>query len=453
MSNPGEGQLRRHAWLAALAASATGCPQIAAAGGFNVDHQNAAAMGAAFAGSETAAADAGFAAYNPASIAGLDRPEISANISGVWPFTRYRDAEGALLGAFQIGGGASGEKVIDPAFAPNLSVGVPLSDRITIGLVANATFGFRTDYAPDSIIRYQAQESDLKVLEASPMAAFEISDGLRVGASLRIQYADLSLTSIIDAGGIAAASSISGFAPGGDDLPAAFEASDFGLGYSVGAQADLNERIHIGIAYLSGIKHNFDGRAAFDLAASPAAQTLNGAVGLFGADRFTSGFSTPATASAGIRYDASDRLAVLASARRMFWSSFDVITLTFNDGVTPPEILTQNWRDSWLLSLGAEYAATDQNMVRAGFMFDESPVNPRFASPRIPDGDRFWLAAGATRKFNESVSADLSLAYAFFSDRDISLGGAEPENLFRGGLNTTIETGVFAASFRMRWKF
>lgn len=422
------------------------------AGGFNLDHQNAAALGAAFAGAEATAADAGFAAYNPAAIADIKRSEISVSVTGILPSSNYSNASGTLLGISPVAGAASGDDVISNAVVPNLSLAVPLTDRLTVGLVANATFGLKTGFDAESVVRYQARASELTVLEVTPMAAFEVTSSLRIGAGLRIQHLDLALTSVIDAGGIAAASMVPGFAPGASDLAAAFAASDVRIGYTAGLHASLTPRFDVGLTYLSKIDHSIEGDVTFNLASSVAAQVLNGAIGLFDADRFETELATPATAALGVRYQASERLMLLGSARRMFWSSFDVVQLAFNDGATPPEVLTQNWRDSWLLSVGGEVAANADTMIRAGFMYDESPVNGAFASPRIPDNDRYWLAVGLTRTVSESASLDLGLAYAFFSDRRIDIDGAAPEDLFRGALSSDFETQVFAASARLRLK-
>ena len=443
--------LQKTAAFGALVAALT--PQSSFAGGFNLDHQNAAALGAAFAGAEAAPGDAGYAAYNPASIAGLEGAEFNASITGIFPSVSYSGANATLLGVAPVSGASSGDDVSDTAFVPNISIGVPVTDRLALGLVANASFGLKTEFAADSIARYQAQASDLKVFEITPMAAYEITSALRLGAGLRIQRMDLSLTSVIDAGGVAAANSFPGFSPGSSDLFAGFDVDNVAIGYTVGLQADVSPQFHAGFSYLSKIDHALDGDARFDLASSPAAQALNGVAGLFGADRFTSDFATPATAALGLRYEMSDSVTLMASARVMFWSSFDVITLAFNDGATPAEVLTQDWKDSVLLSVGGEFAAGPDTTIRAGFMYDESPVNDRFASPRIPDGDRYWLAAGLAQNLGDKLSADIGLAYAFFSDRPIDLDGAAPENLFRGSLTANFETEVFAASLRLRYKF
>lgn len=423
------------------------------AGGFALEHQNAEALGAAFAGAEAKSSDAGFAAHNPAAIAGITGFDASLSATGVWPVATYSNADATLLGVAPVAGVAAGEDVIKDAIIPNLSLAFPATERLTLGLVANASFGFTTTFANDSVLRYQAQDSELRVIELTPVAAFELAPGVSVGAGLRVQYLDLSLTSAIDAGGVAAASLIPGFAPGGSDLGAAFDATNFAVGYSAGLQANLTPRLHAGLSYMSKVEHTIDGDARFDLAGSAAGQTLNAVAGLFSADRFSTRMTMPAIAALGLRFDATDRFTLLASTKLMRWSSFDVITLNFNDGATPPETVTQNWRDAWSFSLGGEYAASDATTLRAGVMVDETPVNSAFASPRIPDGDRHWFSAGLTQKVNEHLSADLGVAYAFFSDRQIAISGAAAEDLFRGSLNADFETEAYAVSLRLRYKY
>lgn len=425
----------------------------ALAGGFSLEHQNAGALGAAFAGAEAKDGDAGYAAYNPAALGALDRAEISFSATGVWPITNFEDAQATLLGVAPVAGAASGEGVVDFAVIPNLTIAAPLTERLSVGVIANATFGFSTEYAADSIVRYQARDSELTALEISPVAAYALADGLTIAGGLRFQHVDVTVTSTIDAGGIAAASMIPGFAPGSSDLEGAFEGTNWAVGYTVGLNADLSERLQVGLVWRSKIEHDIAGTAEFGLAASPAAQVLNGAVGLFAADEFSTALVMPASAGLGARFKASERLTLLGSAKLTRWSSFEAVTLAFNDGATPPENLTQDWRDAWGFSAGGEYQASDATVFRAGFYYDQSPVNGDFASPRIPDGDRYWFAAGVSHDFGKNVSADLGLAYAIFDDREIDISGALPEDLFRGALGLNFETQAVAVSGRLRWRF
>ncbi len=423
------------------------------AGGFSLEHQNAGALGAAFAGAEAKDGDAGYAAYNPAALGAIGSVEVNFNATGIWPLTRYDNADGRLLGAAPIAGVSADDGIIDFAVVPNFSFAAPLTDRLTLGVVANATFGFTTEYDASSIARYQARESDLAVLEITPIAAFELTDAITLAGGLRFQHVDLTITSTIDAGGIAAASMIPGFAPGGSDFDAAFEGTNWAVGYTVGLNADLSERLVVGLVWRSKIEHDIVGAASFDIGASPAAQTLNGIAGLFAADEFESSLALPASAALGARFKASERVTLLASAKLTRWSSFEAVELAFNDGVTPAETLTQDWRDSWGFSAGGEVEATDATTWRAGFYYDQSPVNDDFASPRIPDGDRYWFAAGGSHNFSKALSADLGVAYAIFEDRSIDISGALPEELFRGALNLDFQTQAIALSGRMRWQF
>lgn len=441
----------RTIFVAAAAVSASTTSGLA--GGFNLEHQNAEALGAAFAGAEAKERDAGFAAYNPAAIGAIDRAEINLNATAIWPVTRYENASATLLGVAPVSGAASEDGVIDFAVVPNITVAAPVTDRISIGLVANATFGFSTEYGPTSIARYQARESDVRVLEITPLAALEVTDGLTIAAGPRFQQIDLTISSTIDAGGIAAASMVPGFAPGVSDLDAAFEGKNWAVGYTAGLHADLSSRLQAGLVWRSKIEHSIEGSAAFDLAASPAAQVLNGAVGLFGADEFETSIALPASVALGLRYAASDQFTLLATAKVTRWSSFEAISLAFNDGATPAETLTQDWRDAWGFSVGGEFEASEAIAFRAGFYYDQSPVNGDFASPRIPDGDRYWFAAGVSHAFTSALSADLGVAYAIFEDRAIDISGAAPEDLFRGALALDFETQAVALSGSLRWRF
>ena len=425
----------------------------AAAAGFALEHQSARALGMAFAGAQAIDDDPGMAAYNPAALAGADGVEISLTATGVFPLTEYDSAQATLLGVAPVAGASSGTGISSNEIIPNLTIAVPLGARVTAGVTVNGAFGFKTSYEADIVVRYQARDSDLQVIEFAPTLAYEPAPGVTVGASLRAHLLDLTVTSTIDAGGIAAANLVPGFAPGSSDMDAAFEGDNWALGYAVGVQAALTPRARFGASYTSKIEHDIEGDAAFDLAGSAAGQVLNAAVGLFAADRFTSEFVTPGAAGVGFALDATDRLTLLASGRVTFWSSFEDVTLSFDDLATPDEILRQEWKDAWSVSLGAEYELTPQTTVRGGVMYDETPVTDQFASPRIPDGDRYWISAGLSHQMSSRVSADIGVAYAAFGDRDINLTGAAPEELFRGGLSGRFSFEAVAVSGRLRVAF
>lgn len=443
----------RIAFMATIAALFSPVADEAAAGGFNLDHQNAAALGAAFAGSEATRGQAAFAAYNPASIGGAGRVNVAASLTGVFPDASYSNSNATLLGVANVTGQAASDHTTKSAAIPNFSISYSPIEKLSLGLVVNTPFGLDTQYTNGSIMRYQAQRSALTAVEITPMVAYEIWPGIVLGGGIRVQYVDLSLTSIIDAGGIAAANSIGGAAPGNSDLPASFNGDDTAVGYTFGLQASPHRLIDLGISYASAVEHNINGNSHFDLAASPYGQALNGGAGLFAAQSFGTKLDTPATLAMGFRFNVTDRVRILFSERIMFWSKFDIVTLTFNDGATPPELLTQNWKDITMTSLGAEFDVVKGTTLRAGYMYDESPVRGKFATPRIPDSDRHWLSVGVSHSIIDGLTADLGIAYAFFKHRKVHLDGTAPENQFRGSLNAGLDASAVAASLGVRYRF
>jgi long-chain fatty acid transport protein len=444
---------RRFVALLTISGAVDAASSTAIAGGFAIEQQNAAALGAAFAGAQARGADPGFAAYNPAAIGGVDCLDISVSATGVAATSKYRDAQGLLLGSVPISGEDSGGGYMRPAAIPNISLARPLGERLAVGLVLTSHFGLKSDFSADSVLRYQAQSSELLSLAASPTISFKAADGLTLGASLRLQYADLSIGAIIDAAGVAAASLITGFVPGTSDLPAEFGGDDLSLGFAAGFIAEVSPRLTVGGSYSSKITHDIEGDARFDIAQSAAARVLNQAAGLFAPTGFSTEFTTPAIAGVGLSYRACDCLTLLASATWTGWSSFDEVALVFENRAQPPEVLRQDWRDGWSVSAGWEWNFSDDTVFRAGLMYDATPVNAAIASPRIPDADRLWLSIGGSRRLGEKLSGDIGAAVAFFDDRDLVLSGAAPDALFRGSLSTHLAATAFAVSARLRYSF
>ena len=70
-----------------------------------------------------------------------------------------------------------------------------------------------------------------------------------------------------------------------------------------------------------------------------------------------------------------------------------------------------SWGDSWFYSVGGEYALNDAITLRAGVARDVSPVSYPHRTPRMPDQDRMWYAAGLTWAVNDNFSVDASYAY------------------------------------------
>lgn len=422
------------------------------AAGFYIEGQDARAIGAALAGAQARRGDAGFAVYNPAGLAAIGKLDFTATASALIIDSVYRDASGVLLGAVPTPGESAGEGVLADAAVPSMAFGLRLSNRLAAGVLVNSPFGLKSTFGTNSVIRYHADLTELKTLAVTPVAAFEISPALSIGGGLRIQYADLSLTSAVDAAGIALASGLGAYAPGSDDVRVAFDADDFALGFLAGVQANPFPGLTLGASYSSKIEHHLTGAARFDIAGSAAGAALAAAAGIFQTGPASEDLDTPAVIQFGAVLSVANDLDLMGSATLARWSSFDRVAIKFENPAQPDEILTQNWSDAWAYSFGAEYRAGPATALRAGLMVDDSPVNDAYASPRISDADRLWLTGGLSHALNDRWSIDAGGAVIFFDDRTFNLPGTQPENLFRGSLRATQSATAYIATARLRYQ-
>ena len=95
------------------------------------------------------------------------------------------------------------------------------------------------------------------------------------------------------------------------------------------------------------------------------------------------------------------KLTVEADADWTFWHSYRSLPIDIKDNrpvVLPDSNAPKNWNDVVALRLGAEYRVTDPLALRAGFVYDPTPVPADTMGPELPDADRFNYMVGAGYK-------------------------------------------------------
>jgi long-chain fatty acid transport protein len=113
------------------------------------------------------------------------------------------------------------------------------------------------------------------------------------------------------------------------------------------------------------------------------------------------------------------------------------------------------WKDSLYIALGVSAQATKRLTLRAGAAWDQTPARGAgAATPAIPDGDAYWLSAGAGYRLSESMWLDAALGATFTESVDVDLSAAMPGNAFRGDFAGQAEdAGAMFASIQMRIEF
>lgn len=425
----------------------------AMASGFVLNTQSAEALGAATAGAQATQATPGNAYFNPAAIVGVTGMESSFSVIGVIADTSYENAEGALFGAVPVQGETSGENVIDDAVFPTGAISLRLSDRIFVGLSAYAPVGFNTSYDDTSVVRYHGTFTQAVSGSLSPLIGVSLGDNWSIAAGPRIQYIDIDIEGAIDAAGLQSVLLMTPSVPGTDDVFFDLSGDDWGLGYSVGVQGDLTDRIHVGVSFISEVDHTVEGGGTFDLDGSAAGQALAENFGFFQDTGFSMELTTPAIIQAGLVADITPDARLMASAVQTRWESLGELVAEFDNPQQPADQTTENWRNTWSGAVGAEFDLSQSDTIRFGVMYEEDPANPEFPTARIPGASRVYLAAGYSRKLSERAELHLAASYINNNDRQINHSAALPENALRGSLRADGHFGIVALGMGLDWRF
>jgi long-chain fatty acid transport protein len=358
----------------------------AGASGFALIEQNASGLGNAYAGQAASAQDASTIFFNPAGMTML--PEKQLVVAGhlIKPSAEY-----SRTVAPAIGGGDGGD-VGSVAFVPNGYFAYRLTPDVHLGVGMFAPFGLKTEYDSTWVGRIHAIESELKTININPSIAWKANESFSFGAGLSIQYIEALLSNAAGAGLPPPVGEIKG--------------DDYGWGFNLGILWKVSDTSRIGLAYRSEIEHTLEG----DL-------RVNGAVA---ANPVFADVTLPDSLSLSLFHKLDDQWDILADVSWTGWSDFDVLNIVNSAGISVVAPTTENWDDSYRVSVGANYRLNSKLALRGGLAFDETPVSDQYRTARIPDQDRTWLAFGAQYRLSPSSMIDMGYAHLFVKDARIS---------------------------------
>ncbi len=101
----------------------------------------------------------------------------------------------------------------------------------------------------------------------------------------------------------------------------------------------------------------------------------------------------------------------------------------------------------------ATFKATDQLTLRAGVAYDQSPVNEEYRTPRIPDGDRYWLSLGAGWRPTDWFDLDAAFTYIDVESTNVRLTSADTGSTFRGNLDAEYDSYIVLLGLSARLRF
>jgi len=438
----------RSAIICALVASGNQ----ALAAGYGLKEHSANAMATAYAGAAATGTDASYLAYNPASLADVDTFDVSLSAVSIMPSSKADYTLASTTAGTPVSGSRSPKAFIGSAIVPDIGLRYKLSERWAAGLVVSAPWGLKSKYSDDWAGRYYAEGTQLLTINAAPTISYQFAPGLAVGAGLQVEYAKGTLTSAIDLGTIGAIYSVPGSNPGAQDGQASFHGGSWGVGFTLGAIAQLDDQLRIGLSYRSPVHHALKGPLVFTLDNAGVGAALRGATGLFTDTKAKAAVTTPDVIELGARYRLSERWTGLAELDWTNWSRFRELRVVAANPAQPDDVTAASWKSGWFGSLGAEYRASDHWQLRAGAGYDTTAASPANLGPRIPDANRTWVSLGARYQVSDAIAVNLTLAELFNSNETVNLSPLQAGNALRGSLAGTTKSGVTVVGIALSYR-
>ena len=374
--------------------------------------------------------------------------------------------------------GSDGDYYYMPAFGWTST-----SNDTTWGVAVFAQGGMGTDYSPGPGSAFAAQQMSTgntatgmgtadsgtistagKLMERSEVGvgrlmfpvARSITDKLTIGGTVDFVWASLDLKMVMPgaqmmqmiSGGLIDGSMVTGLqtAIGAGNLNDVYygyfdfsnnsdytgKASATGFAGKLGLTYHVNERLTLGAVYHSKTDiADMDGKATVSMVVNADQGYLAGSTntGIFTDAAFPlqgtikiRDFQWPETYAAGLAYQATPRVLLVADIKRIRWSdvmenfrmSFTASNAATNGdfkGLTMNATLPQNWDDQTVIQLGVNYQANDKWILRGGYNGASNPVPDSWVHYLFPATVEKHYTAGAGYLIDDANAMNFSLTF------------------------------------------
>ena len=367
--------MNKKQWIVfALAAGALVVPQTALAAGFANTSHSATAVGMGTVG--TANLDEpNVNFFNPAGMAFQDSWNIYVGGTMLAPSVDYESPDGSIT-----------EQTESQIFLPpNISVAVPVTEDISVGLGATFPWGLGIEWPDDWVGAEEFRSQSLETANLMANVAYDVP-GIDLGVSAGVQV----LRSAVEQRRLAVL-------PDGNEVDVQLGGTGTGIGLSAGAMYRATDDVTLGLSYRSAATIDYEGRAHFS----------DGAEGTPFQQRFvdqdiTTQITVPHVVNAGVGYQLLEELWLGFDVNYMSWRTYDELVIEYAEqspegapgSTDPPTVVRADWEDAVAFRLGGQYQITDQIKGRLGVGLDMTPVPDETVGPSLPDNDRYIASVG-----------------------------------------------------------
>ncbi|MBQ8843911.1 MAG: outer membrane protein transport protein [Elusimicrobiaceae bacterium] len=317
------------------------------------------AKGTAMGGATVAnGAEAASLASNPALITELEGTNLQVGVTAV-----VADATTTVNGDSR-----SLKNDIIPV--PNFYITHKWSDDISIGLGGFTRYGLGgeyQDYLGWAGSEY-AYKMNLETFSLTPTIAIKANDEFSMAMGLEAMVISFS-QEYINTPPYALPIKLSG------------SGVNWGGNFSLLYKPNWAEKWAFGAMYRTKVKADLTGRIR---SALPVSGDVIGSIAL------------PDSVTAGLSFKPTDKWTFETGIVGTFWSSYDQILIQYVGSESAPAIRKfKLYKDTFRVNFGTEYKINDTWAVRAGYVFDKSPINEKAMDTMVPVDDRHIASIGA----------------------------------------------------------
>ena len=376
----------------------------ALAAGFQLTEQSSLGLGRAYAGAGIVGDDLSAVHYNPAGMTLLEGTRFQAGTTWIALNADYNGKDGSSEN-----GRLKGQMI------PAGYVTHQVNDKIWLGFAMTVPFGMGTEYDKGWAENQRGTDAKIYTFDMNPNIAWKVSEFLSVGAGVSVQYAKAKLGMGLEQ------EAFGQYAYVGHGK---IEGDSWDWGFNLGVMISPTDKLRFGLAYRSSIEHDAEGDFTFSNGQGDL-DAVNGNV-----FNMTTSIETPDTVMLTSTWETTDKLRLSGLIRWANWSDFDELKIkntvpgivdSMTHGAFREKTVINEWQDTWLFSVGADYRINDAFTVRGGLAYETSPVDDQSTRMAvIPDTDRVWFSLGASWYPTQDLQFDVGATYLMgVGDKDL----------------------------------
>ncbi|WP_047529527.1 OmpP1/FadL family transporter [Pseudomonas sp. 11/12A] len=406
------------------------CCQQAEAGGLMLYEIGTDSTGLANAGAAARAQGPSTIASNPAGMSYLPGTQITAGLQVLYGDLSFdRDSN------TNVPGSGSGN-ALDPIPGGSFFVTHQLDDHWSVGFGQYGDFGLAENYDNNWSGRYFAQNASVLGVSMVPSVAYRFNDQWSVGIGVKAMYGMLKADTAIDRSPFGLTDR--------SDGQFKYRDNDWGFGANVGVIYAPQPGTRLGLTYTSKVDLNFEDK--LDVKGDgPLLRRLDNA-------NTQLDMTVPQTVTLSLFQQLDRQWALLASVNWQDWSEFGQVGVQVDTTANNAQSTTidANYKDTWHLSLGAQYQATQQLLWNVGVAYDSSAVSDSNRTVTVPMAESWRLATGATYALNKDTDINVSWAMVWLGDMPVDQTKSLSGDRISGQFDSA---WIQAVTGNMTWRF